>query len=85
MNLNECEVECLKNCSCAAYANSNVSGGAHGCLLWFGDLVDIRIPINEVGGNEVQNLFVRLAASEIGTFRFCFSAFSIQPLTCFLL
>ncbi|KAM3749531.1 hypothetical protein ACB098_05G192600 [Castanea mollissima] len=65
MNLNECEVECLKNCSCAAYANSNVSGGAHGCLLWFGDLVDIRIPINEVGGNEVQNLFVRLAASEI--------------------
>ncbi|XP_030971955.1 receptor-like serine/threonine-protein kinase SD1-8 isoform X2 [Quercus lobata] len=65
MNLKECEVECLKNCSCAAYANSNVSGGAHGCLLWFGDLVDIRIPINEVGGNEVQNLFVMLAASEI--------------------
>ncbi|KAM3701686.1 hypothetical protein ACJW31_05G193200 [Castanea mollissima] len=67
MNLNECEVECLKNCSCAAYANSNVSGGAHGCRVWFGDLVDIRIPINEVGGNEVQNLFVRLAASEIGS------------------
>ena len=83
MNLKECEVECLKNCSCTAYANLNVSGGAHGCLLWFGDLIDIRISMKEVGNNEEQHLYVRLAASEIGMIRFCFSACSITSLDMF--
>ncbi|XP_022643034.1 G-type lectin S-receptor-like serine/threonine-protein kinase At4g27290 isoform X2 [Vigna radiata var. radiata] len=63
MNLEECKVECLKNCSCTAYANSAVNEGPHGCLLWFGDLTDIRQLINEEG---VQlDLYLRLAASEI--------------------
>ncbi|KAK7331834.1 hypothetical protein VNO80_28575 [Phaseolus coccineus] len=62
-NLEECKVECLKNCSCTAYANSALNEGPHGCLLWFGDLTDIRHLINEEG---VQlDLYVRLAASEI--------------------
>ncbi|KAG2396156.1 G-type lectin S-receptor-like serine/threonine-protein [Vigna angularis] len=63
MNLEECKVECLKNCSCTAYANSALNEGPHGCLLWFGDLTDIRKLINEEG---VQlDLYLRLAASEI--------------------
>ncbi|KAK0597050.1 hypothetical protein LWI29_021283 [Acer saccharum] len=41
MNIKECEAECFKNSSCRAYANSDVSGGS-GCLMWFGDLIDIR-------------------------------------------
>lgn len=42
MSLMECEVGCLRNCSCTAYANSNSSGHEHGCILWFGDLVDAK-------------------------------------------
>ncbi|KAK9209453.1 hypothetical protein WN944_001819 [Citrus x changshan-huyou] len=39
MNLQQCAAECLKNCTCRAYANSNVTEGS-GCLMWFGDLLD---------------------------------------------
>ncbi|KAK7324624.1 hypothetical protein VNO77_28340 [Canavalia gladiata] len=42
MNLNECRDKCLENCSCKAYANSDVREGGSGCLMWFGDLRDIR-------------------------------------------
>lgn len=42
MGLKECEEECLRDCSCIAYANSNVTEGANGCLMWFGDLIDTR-------------------------------------------
>uniref|UniRef100_A0A6N2MHG1 non-specific serine/threonine protein kinase n=1 Tax=Salix viminalis TaxID=40686 RepID=A0A6N2MHG1_SALVM len=42
MSLVECKNMCLKNCSCSAYANSNITGEGSGCLLWFGDLVDMR-------------------------------------------
>ncbi|KAF8009501.1 hypothetical protein BT93_J0487 [Corymbia citriodora subsp. variegata] len=62
MSLEECKVECLKNCSCAAYANSDIRGP--GCLMWFGDLIDIR-EINIVGYD--QYLFLRLPASELGS------------------
>ena len=39
MSTMECEAECLKNCSCTAYANSDITEGANGCLIWFGDLM----------------------------------------------
>ena len=35
MTLEECRAECLKNCSCTAYTNSNISGKGSGCLIWF--------------------------------------------------
>ncbi|KEH28257.1 PAN-like domain protein [Medicago truncatula] len=47
MRLEECEVECLKDCFCNTYANSLINGGSHGCMLWFGDLIDIRLLISE--------------------------------------
>ncbi|XVE87891.1 hypothetical protein DITRI_Ditri19aG0025000 [Diplodiscus trichospermus] len=67
MNLKECEEECLKNCSCTAYANLNVIEGGQGCLLWFGDLYDMKLIMSEDGDKEKkdQDLHVRLAASEI--------------------
>ncbi|KAA8523805.1 hypothetical protein F0562_010228 [Nyssa sinensis] len=62
MNLEECRMVCLKNYSCMAYSNLYVSTeGGSGCLLWFGDLIDI-IEYNQDG----QDIYVRMASSEIG-------------------
>lgn len=61
MNLKECERMCLNNCSCSAYANTDIRDGGSGCLLWFDELIDIR-EHKENG----QDLYVRMAASELG-------------------
>ncbi|XP_047947453.1 G-type lectin S-receptor-like serine/threonine-protein kinase At4g27290 isoform X4 [Salvia hispanica] len=42
MDLKKCKETCLKNCSCMAYSNSDISGRGSGCVLWFEDLIDIR-------------------------------------------
>jgi hypothetical protein len=62
MSLKECEGMCLKNYSCTAYASLGVRGGGSGGLLWFGSLVDIR-EFAEGG----QDLYIRMATSELGT------------------
>ena len=61
MNLKECASLCLGNCSCTAYTNSDIRGGGSGCLLWFGDLIDIR-EYTENG----QDFYIRMAKSELG-------------------
>lgn len=61
MELKECEDKCLKNCSCTAYTNADIRDSGSGCVMWFGDLVDIRHFPD--GG---QDLFVRMPASELG-------------------
>ena len=64
MSLRECEAECAKNCSCRAYANSQVVGGGNGCLMWFGDLIDIRECSEQyVWG---QDIFIRVPTSDLG-------------------
>lgn len=63
MSLEECQIECLKNCSCTAYANSKVTEGGSGCIMWFGDLLDIR-DFQDV--KYEQNIYIRVPASEIG-------------------
>lgn len=67
MTLKECKEECLKNCSCTAYTNPNISGGGSGCLIWFRDLTDIR----EAHDDHKQNIFIRMAASEPGNCSLC--------------
>ncbi|XP_048332791.2 G-type lectin S-receptor-like serine/threonine-protein kinase At4g27290 isoform X2 [Ziziphus jujuba] len=62
LNLKECKAKCLSNCSCTAYANSDIRGGGSGCVMWFGDLIDIRE--FQAGG---QDLYVRMHASELGS------------------
>lgn len=63
MNLEECRAKCLKNCSCTAYANSKVTGGGSGCMMWFGDLVDIR----EFQHFQYrQDIHIRVPASGLG-------------------
>ncbi|GMN64563.1 hypothetical protein TIFTF001_033631 [Ficus carica] len=66
MSLKECEEACLQNCSCKAYANSDVQRGGSGCLMWFDDLIDIRDMA--VKGSE-QDLYIRLSESEIKAIR----------------
>lgn len=58
MTLDECKEKCLKNCSCVAYANLDVTLGGIGCLLWFNPLVDVRV-LSGVG----QDLYVRITSS----------------------
>lgn len=70
MSIVECGDLCHTNCSCTGYANVYVTNGGSGCVMWIGQLVDIRTYSD--GG---QDLYVRLAASEIGTFSFFHSTF----------
>ncbi|GKV15821.1 hypothetical protein SLEP1_g26570 [Rubroshorea leprosula] len=60
MNLKECKQMCLTKCSCTAYTDADVRDGGSGCLLWFGDLIDIRDLTP--GG---QDLYTRLAPSDM--------------------
>ncbi|KAK0599838.1 hypothetical protein LWI29_009103 [Acer saccharum] len=62
MNLEQCRVKCLENSSCMAYSNLDIRGGGSGCAIWFGDLIDIKH-----SSNYVQDLFIRMSASELGT------------------
>ncbi|TKY66625.1 G-type lectin S-receptor serine/threonine-protein kinase [Spatholobus suberectus] len=60
LTLEECKVKCWENCSCTAFANTDIRGEGSGCAIWFGDLLDLR-RIPDAG----QDLYVRLAASEM--------------------
>ncbi|KAA3478411.1 G-type lectin S-receptor-like serine/threonine-protein kinase [Gossypium australe] len=64
IDLKQCKNRCLRNCSCTAFANLDVRDGGSGCILWFGDLIDIR-EYEENG----QTIYVRMAASEIEAFK----------------
>ncbi|KAI9079177.1 hypothetical protein K1719_038903 [Acacia pycnantha] len=59
MTLEECKAKCWENCSCNAYANSDIRDGGSGCVMWFGDLIDIRqVPFDD------QHLYIRVASPE---------------------
>ncbi|XP_058721783.1 G-type lectin S-receptor-like serine/threonine-protein kinase At4g27290 isoform X2 [Vicia villosa] len=59
MSLEKCKTVCLKNCSCTAYANLDIRYGGSGCLLWFDNIVDMR-----VHPDQGQDIYIRLASSE---------------------
>ncbi|KAH0654105.1 hypothetical protein KY289_031783 [Solanum tuberosum] len=59
MTLEECKNTCSENCSCMAYANPDIRNGGSGCLLWFEDLLDIKVV-----SDEGQDIYIRMAASE---------------------
>ncbi|CAA2953891.1 G-type lectin S-receptor-like serine threonine-kinase At4g27290 isoform X2 [Olea europaea subsp. europaea] len=61
MTLGECKVECLKNCSCMAYAQLDIKEGS-GCLFWYEDLIDMR-DLSSQG----QDIYIRMASSEFGS------------------
>ncbi|KAF2303579.1 hypothetical protein GH714_019584 [Hevea brasiliensis] len=57
-----CKNECLRNCSCTAYASLGTTEGS-GCLTWYGDLLDTRV--FKEGG---QSIYVRVDALEVGQY-----------------
>ncbi|XP_006356822.1 G-type lectin S-receptor-like serine/threonine-protein kinase At4g27290 isoform X1 [Solanum tuberosum] len=59
MTLEGCRQVCSTNCSCTAYSSLDISNGDKGCLLWFGELVDIR-KLSEGG----QDIFIKMDSSE---------------------
>ncbi|XP_065859917.1 G-type lectin S-receptor-like serine/threonine-protein kinase At4g27290 [Euphorbia lathyris] len=59
MNLEECRAKCLQNCSCMAYANSDLRGKGSGCVIWFGGLMDMKK--SQFG----QELYVRMSALDL--------------------
>ncbi|XP_027355249.1 G-type lectin S-receptor-like serine/threonine-protein kinase At4g27290 [Abrus precatorius] len=61
IGLEDCRVKCLNNCSCMAYTNFDIRGKGSGCVMWFGNLIDIR-----QFDNQGQDLYIRMDASELG-------------------
>ncbi|CAH8387855.1 unnamed protein product [Eruca vesicaria subsp. sativa] len=60
IGIKECEARCKKNCNCTAFANTDIRNGGSGCVIWIGDLLDIR---NFAKGG--QDLYIRLAAADL--------------------
>ncbi|KAB2043646.1 hypothetical protein ES319_D01G031600v1 [Gossypium barbadense] len=52
----ECKDQCIKNCSCVAYAYD----AGIGCMLWSGDLIDVQ-----KFSNRGVDLYIRLPSSEL--------------------
>ncbi|KMZ58790.1 S-locus receptor kinase (SRK) [Zostera marina] len=60
-NIEDCRHKCLENCSCTAYSAADVSKKpSKGCILWYGDLNDIK----QFNFGDTE-LFLRLPASEL--------------------
>ncbi|KAK8612535.1 hypothetical protein V6N13_092648 [Hibiscus sabdariffa] len=61
IGLKQCRVECLRECSCVAYASAYAeTDGGIGCLTWHGDLVDART-YTDAG----QDLYIRVDANDL--------------------
>ncbi|BFG29361.1 hypothetical protein CerSpe_156340 [Prunus speciosa] len=63
ISIDKCKAECLKNCSCVAYAISDISKGGSGCLMWSGALIDMR-EFDE--DDSEQDIYIRMPFSELG-------------------
>ncbi|XP_057796171.1 G-type lectin S-receptor-like serine/threonine-protein kinase At4g27290 [Salvia miltiorrhiza] len=78
MSSGECLHECLRNCNCTAYAAPYLVSESAGCLMWFGDLIDvedftgdlragpsiyIRVPISELENRRKKRVTIILASA----------------------
>ncbi|CAE6153108.1 unnamed protein product [Arabidopsis arenosa] len=63
IGLEECKARCLMvmDCNCTAFANTDMQNGGWGCVMWTGDLVDLRIY-----RPQGQDLYVKLVAADLG-------------------
>ncbi|XP_071698920.1 G-type lectin S-receptor-like serine/threonine-protein kinase At4g27290 [Rutidosis leptorrhynchoides] len=59
MTLQNCKVKCTNECNCTAYATLDIKLGS-GCVLWYGELIDMRIL-----PNNGQDIFIRISAKEL--------------------
>ncbi|KAF2607996.1 hypothetical protein F2Q68_00045971 [Brassica cretica] len=60
IGVKECEMRCLSDCNCTAYANADIRNGGTGCVIWTVALEDIRTYFAEG-----QDLYVRLAPADL--------------------
>jgi hypothetical protein len=63
-----------------AYTNTNISGEGSGCVMWFGDLNDIR-KFDDDG----QDLYIRMDASEFSKGKDEFFMIVVNIVVCFFL
>ncbi|KAL0717042.1 hypothetical protein Bca4012_066364 [Brassica carinata] len=54
----ECKERCIRDCNCTGFANMDIMNGESRCVIWSGELVDMR---NYVAGG--QDLYVKVAAA----------------------
>ncbi|MED6167532.1 hypothetical protein PIB30_003504 [Stylosanthes scabra] len=64
LSLDECAKICKSNCSCMAYAALDIRKEASGCLLWYGELINIRVL-----SDPQQDLYVRMSKKDSGNMR----------------
>ncbi|KAF7126683.1 hypothetical protein RHSIM_Rhsim11G0080500 [Rhododendron simsii] len=64
LSMNDCKDECLRNCSCLAYASEAEGGERANCITWYENLMDVRKFVRRFpeGG---QDLYVRVDAVEL--------------------
>ncbi|KAH6795542.1 hypothetical protein C2S51_036528 [Perilla frutescens var. frutescens] len=67
MTVANCRDECFKNCSCTAYAAPYLSNERNGCLMWFGDLIDVKEFTEEVstGPNHITDWSKRKGSAKL--------------------
>ncbi|CAK7350785.1 unnamed protein product [Dovyalis caffra] len=63
MSRTDCELECMRNCSCSAYASIEIPGKGDGCLTWYGELIDTKYAMIER-----YDLYVRVDAYELAEY-----------------
>ncbi|CAN7118951.1 unnamed protein product [Brassica rapa subsp. narinosa] len=56
----KCKERCLSDCDCTSFAAGDVQNGGLGCVIWTGDLSDIRT--YSIGG---QDLYVKVAVVDL--------------------
>ncbi|KAE9446157.1 hypothetical protein C3L33_21945, partial [Rhododendron williamsianum] len=73
LSMNECKDECLRNCSCLAYASEAEEGERANCITWYENLMDVRTYVRRFpeGGLDLYvrgglDLYVRVDAVELG-------------------
>ncbi|KAB2637494.1 G-type lectin S-receptor-like serine/threonine-protein kinase [Pyrus ussuriensis x Pyrus communis] len=64
LSLEACKDECLKNCTCLAYAIEDVTNRGTGCMTWYKDLMDTK-QLTEGG----QDLYVRADAVVLAQYK----------------
>ncbi|XP_020589354.1 G-type lectin S-receptor-like serine/threonine-protein kinase At4g27290 isoform X2 [Phalaenopsis equestris] len=60
LELDACRERCLMNCSCTAYSSANFTGAGSGCIMWMGQLNDLR-----VYSNNPHVIYLRLAVADL--------------------
>ncbi|EOA12977.1 hypothetical protein CARUB_v10025960mg [Capsella rubella] len=59
--IEECRARCATNCTCTAFASTDIRNGESGCVMWNGDLVDVR----SESSNRGQDLYVKHAVPDL--------------------